>query len=473
MTGTEIAACAAFIDGAAVAGDGDAIEVVSPVDGRVVAVVHEAGPELVARATAAARSAFASWSSTFVEDRAAILERLATLLEAAGEDIAGEVSTEMGMPLALARITQVDLAASVLRRTADTARATAWSTAHDGYTVHSVAAGVVAAITPWNMPVYQVVAKVAPALAAGCTVVLKPSEMAPSAPLRLAALALAAGLPAGAFNVVFGTGPVTGEALVCDEQVDVVSFTGSVRAGRRVAALAGEGIRRVALELGGKSATLVLDDADLSVAVPSAVRAAFLNSGQACNAPTRLLVPRGRLPEVEALAAQTVAALRVGPPAEAGTDLGPLVSSSQHERVVGFVDRALAAGARVVARGETPLPAPYLAPIVLGGVGAGSEIAQQEVFGPVLVVLPYDDEADAVRIANGTAFGLSAEVWSPDPARVARVATQLRAGQIKVNGVRTRERPDAPFGGFGLSGVGRELGSWGLHEFLETKAVLA
>jgi aldehyde dehydrogenase (NAD+) len=254
--------------------------------------------------------------------------------------------------------------------------------------------------------------------------------------------------------------------------VDVVSFTGSVGAGARVGALAAAEIRRVALELGGKSASVVLDDADLDDVIPRAVRAAFLNTGQACNAPTRLLFPRAAQERVEALAAATVAALRVGDPSEPGTDLGPLVSTAQHERVTGFIERALAGGARTVATVEG-LRAPYCGPVVLADVDRDAEIARDEVFGPVLTLLPYDNDADAVALANSTRYGLSAEIWGTDPARIATVADGLRAGQIKVNGVRTRERPGAPFGGFGHSGMGRELGEWGLLEFLEVKAVLA
>ena len=447
------------------------IKVVSPVDGAVVAIVAETAPEGVRAAVGAACAAAPAWAALPVADRAAVLERWADLVLAAGDELAVAVTRERGMPTALARATQVELVASVLRSTAQTARDFAWTQQHGGFEVRHVAAGVVAAITPWNMPVYQCVTKLAPALAAGCAVVLKPSELAPTGPSRFVELGLEAGVPADVLGIVHGRGPTTGEALVTAEGVDVVSFTGSVGAGARVGALAAADIRRVALELGGKSASVVLDDADLDTAVPRAVRGAFLNTGQACNAPTRLLHPRAAQERVEALAAATVAALTVGDPMDPGTDLGPLVSTAQHERVTGFVERALAAGARKVAAVEG-LRAPYCGPVVLADVGREAEIAREEVFGPVLTLLPYDDDADAVSLANSTRYGLSAEVWGTDPARIAAVADGLRAGQIKVNGVRTRERPGAPFGGFGRSGVGRELGEWGLMEFLEVKAVL-
>jgi acyl-CoA reductase-like NAD-dependent aldehyde dehydrogenase len=309
-------------------------------------------------------------------------------------------------------------------------------------------------------------------LAAGCAVVLKPSELAPTGPEKFVELGITAGVPAAVIGLVHGRGAITGEALVTADGIDVVSFTGSTAAGGRVGALAAERIRRVALELGGKSAGVVLDDADLDEVVPRAVRAAFLNTGQACNAPTRLLYPRRAQAQVEALAAATVDATAVGP----GTDLGPLAGTAQHARVAGFITRALADGARVVGGtvpGTDDLAPPYVSPLVLADVARDAEIAREEVFGPVLVLLPYDDDSDAIALANATEYGLSAEIWGTDPARIATVATGLRAGQVKVNGVRTRTRPGAPFGGFGRSGIGRELGEWGLAEFLEVKAVLA
>jgi acyl-CoA reductase-like NAD-dependent aldehyde dehydrogenase len=448
------------------------LEVVSPIDGAVVATLAETSVAAVQAVVDAARAAQPGWARVPVVDRAAILDRWADAVEATGDEFAVSVAREMGMPLPLARLTQVELVASVLRNTAATVRGFAWTQQHDGFGVHHVPAGVVAAITPWNMPVYQCATKLAPALAAGCAVVLKPSELAPTAASRFVELGWAAGLPAGVLGLVHGRGPTTGEALVSADGVDVVSFTGSVAAGARVGALAAERIRRVALELGGKSASIVLDDADVDDVLPRAVRAAFVNTGQACNAPTRLLYPRAAQARVEAAAVDTVARIRVGDPFAPGTDLGPLVSTAQHERVTGFLDRALAAGARPVAAGAE-LKAPYFAPVVLADVARDAEIAREEVFGPVLVLLPYDDDADAVALANATAYGLSAEVWGRDPARIARLVNELRVGQVKVNGVRTRSRAGAPFGGFGRSGVGRELGEWGLLEFLEVKAVLA
>jgi len=448
------------------------IEVVSPIDGAVVATVAESTPAEVQAVVDAARAAAPAWAATSVEERAAVLDRWAEAVEAHGDEIAAAVSREMGMPARLAQITQVELVANSLRSTAQAARDFPWTRKHDGFEVQHMAAGVVAAITPWNFPVYQCVTKLAPALAAGCAVVLKPSELAPTGPEKFVELGITAGVPAAVIGLVHGRGATTGEALVTADGIDVVSFTGSTAAGGRVGALAAERIRRVALELGGKSAGVVLDDADLDEVVPRAVRAAFLNTGQACNAPTRLLYPRRAQAQVEALAAATVDATAVGP----GADLGPLAGPAQHARVTGFITRALADGARVVGGtvpGTDDLAPPYVSPLVLADVARDAEIAREEVFGPVLVLLPYDDDTDAIALANATDYGLSAEIWGTDPARIATVASGLRAGQVKVNGVRTRTRPGAPFGGFGRSGIGRELGEWGLAEFLEVKAVLA
>jgi aldehyde dehydrogenase (NAD+) len=454
------------------------IEVVSPIDGEVVASYAETAPDDVQRVVDAARAAAPAWARLSVEKRAAVLDRWADAVLTAGDELAAAVTREMGMPAALARVTQADLVANVLRNTAAIAREFAWTQKHDGFEVHHVPAGVVAAITPWNMPVYQCATKLAPALVAGCAVVLKPSELAPTAARRFVELGIESGVPTDVLGLVHGYGPNTGEALVTADGIDVVSFTGSGPAGARVGSLAAARIRRVALELGGKSASIVLDDADLDDVLPRAIRAAFLNTGQACNAPTRLLYPRAEQARVQAAAVATLAGIRPGDPRLADTDLGPLVSVAQYERVVGFVDRALAAGARVVAgtaphrAGAGALPPPYIAPIVLGDVARDAEIAREEVFGPVLVLLPYDGDPDAIALANDTDYGLSAEVWGSDPARVIAVATELRVGQVKVNGVRTRSRAGAPFGGFGRSGVGRELGEWGLLEFCEVRAVL-
>jgi acyl-CoA reductase-like NAD-dependent aldehyde dehydrogenase len=333
--------------------------------------------------------------------------------------------------------------------------------------------GVVGCITPWNYPLHQIALKVAPALAAGCTVVLKPSEVAPVNAFILAEVIDEAGLPAGVFNLVTGVGPVVGEAIAAHPDVDMVSFTGSTRAGKRVAELAAKTVKRVALELGGKSANVILDDADFQKAVADGVGKCFLNSGQTCTALSRMLVPRDRLGDVEAVAAATAANFTPGDPFEKTSRLGPLVSAVQRDRVRGYIETGVEEGARLVTGGAD---APdgldtgfFVKPTVFSDVTPDMTIAQEEIFGPVLAIMPYDSEDDAVRIANGTIYGLAGGVWSGDPERAMRVARRLRAGQIEVNGGAFNAR--APFGGYKQSGVGREAGTYGLEEFLEVKAL--
>jgi betaine-aldehyde dehydrogenase len=335
------------------------------------------------------------------------------------------------------------------------------------------AVGVVGCITPWNYPLHQIAAKVAPALAAGCTVVLKPSEVAPLNAYILADIIHGVGVPAGVFNLVTGTGAVVGEALVKHPEVDMISFTGSTRAGKRVAELAAGTVKRVALELGGKSAAVLLDDADFNAAVKSVLNSCFINSGQTCNALTRMLVPASSYEEVARLAAQTAATFNVGDPLGAEAKLGPLVSKAQQERVRAYIRKGIGEGAELLA-GGADMPdglskGCYVKPTVFGRVQPGSTIAQEEIFGPVLSIIAYGDEDEAVRIANGTVYGLAAAVWSADGARAQAMAKRLRAGQVDVNG--GTFNINAPFGGFKQSGRGRELGKYGLEEFLEFKSV--
>jgi acyl-CoA reductase-like NAD-dependent aldehyde dehydrogenase len=334
--------------------------------------------------------------------------------------------------------------------------------------------GVVAAITPWNYPLHQIAAKVAAALAAGCTVVLKPSEVAPLNAFHLAEIVDAAGLPPGVFNLVTGYGPEVGEALVTDAEVDMVSFTGSTAAGRRISMLAAATVKRVALELGGKSAAIVLDDADFNVAAKAVVGNCFLNSGQTCTAQTRMLVPKARQDEAAQLAVAAAQAYRVGDPLAPETTLGPLASKAQLERVRGFIGAGVAEGAHLLTGGaELPGAVPadgyYVAPTVFGKVRPQMTIAREEIFGPVLSIIGYDDEADAVRIANDTVYGLAGAVWSADPAHAEAVARLIRAGQVDINGAPFNL--EAPFGGYRQSGNGRELGRYGLEEFLEYKSI--
>jgi acyl-CoA reductase-like NAD-dependent aldehyde dehydrogenase len=333
--------------------------------------------------------------------------------------------------------------------------------------------GVVGCITPWNYPLHQIAAKVAPALTAGCTVVVKPSEITPLNAFVLAEIVEEVGLPPGVFNLVPGVGPVVGEAIAAHPGVDMVSFTGSTRAGKRVAEVASQTVKRVALELGGKSPNVILDDADLLQAVPDGLGKCFLNSGQTCSALTRMLVPRARLEEVEQIAAATLPHLSVGDPLEPGHTMGPLVSEAQRERVREYIRKGREEGAKLVAGGEEPPEGAergfFVQPTIFSEVTPEMTIAQEEIFGPVLVLMPYEDEEDAVRLANDTIYGLAGGVWSGDEERARRVARRLRTGQVEVNGAAFN--PLAPFGGYKQSGHGREFGKFGLDEFLETKAI--
>jgi acyl-CoA reductase-like NAD-dependent aldehyde dehydrogenase len=333
--------------------------------------------------------------------------------------------------------------------------------------------GVVACITPWNYPLHQVVAKVAPALAAGCTVVLKPSEVAPLTAFVLAEIMDEVGLPAGVFNLVTGFGPVVGEALAAHPDVDMVSFTGSTRAGKRVSELAAQSIKRVALELGGKSANVILDDADFAKAVSSGVANCYFNSGQTCSAHTRMLVPKAKHDEAVQIATATAEKFKPGDPKADGTRLGPLISATQQERVRNYIQKGIDEGATLVTGGaEAPegLEQGYFVrPTIFANVKNSMTIAQEEIFGPVLSIIPYEDEDDAVRIANDTVYGLAGGVWSSDPERAQRIARRLRTGQVDING--GKFNPLAPFGGYKQSGNGREFGKFGLEEFLEVKAM--
>lgn len=440
---------------------------------QVFAAVSLAGQEEVEAAVTAARAALPAWSATPLAKRTAFLRRIAAELSDHADALAEAITREVGMPLKLSRRIQVQAPIAAWGAYADIADGFAFESRVGQSIVSQEPVGVVACITPWNYPLHQITGKVAPALAAGCTVVLKPSELAPAAAYALARAIEAAGVPAGVFNLVPGQGASVGEALVGHAGVDMVSFTGSTAAGRRVASLAGAGIKRVALELGGKSASVVLPDADLAAAMKHALSACFLNSGQTCTAITRVLVPRAREEECLALLKRGVAGFVMGDPCAGETRLGPLVSAEQRQRVKQYIADAVAAGALALTGGsgeaDVPTKGYFVAPTVLAKVRPESRVAQEEVFGPVLSVIAYQDVDEAVQIANGTPYGLAAAVWSGDPACALAIARRLRAGQVDVNGAPFD--PAAPFGGFGMSGVGRENGVFGLQEFLEPRAI--
>ena len=450
-------------------------EVRNPATEEVIGIVPEAPAEFAQEAIAAAQAGFELWSATSVETRAKTLERLAEAMEVHRSQLGRLTSAEIGTPLKDALGGQVDLPVRVLRSYAEIARRYPWDERDEaGSSVVREGAGVVVAITPWNFPVHQIIAKLAPALAAGCSVVLKPAELTPLNALFLAALCESIGLPDGVFNVVTGQGSVVGEALVQSDGYEIVSFTGSLKVGRHVGEVAGSKIARAALELGGKSPAIVFDDADLTVAVQTTVRNCFVNAGQKCNAPTRLLVPRNRLDEAVAIAKEAAESYVVGDPNDPSTTMGPLVSAAQREVVTGFLSRAQSDGARIVTGGRAAQQdrGYFLTPAIVTDVSRSSEIAREEVFGPVLVVMAHDGEDDAIALANDSEYGLSAEVWSGDPGRAAHLARRIKAGQVRVNGVRTPALPVSPFGGYKRSGNGRELGEFGLDEFVEIKAVL-
>ena len=449
------------------------IDVLSASTEEVIGSVPEGTPADVDRAARAARTAFdAGWSLTTVEERSAWLTKLSGALKERGEQIANIIAQEVGSPLSMATPIQAGLPVAVTNSYAQLIASLKLEQEIGNSLVVREPYGVVGAITPWNYPLHQIMAKIAPALAAGCTVVLKPSEVAPLNAFLLAEACEAIGLPNGVVNIVTGLGPVVGEALATHPMIDMVSFTGSLRAGRRVSALASDSIKKVTLELGGKSAFVVLDDAPFDKAITAGARNAMLNSGQTCSAWTRMVVPRSRYQEALDLAAQAVSGLKLGDPLDPSSRLGPLISATQRDRVEGFIAKGKQEGARVVIGGGRPAAFAkgyYVEPTIFADVKSKMTIAQEEIFGPVLSVLPYDSEDEAVDIANDTIYGLAGGVWSGDPERAMKIARRMRTGQVDVNG--GRYNPLAPFGGYKQSGIGRELGMFGLEEYLQIKSI--
>jgi len=455
-----------YINGAWVPPSSDAsLEVRNAATEEVIARVPAGTTDDVELAVRAARAAFGSWAATPAEQRSVFLHNVADALAARADEIARIITAEVGMPLKLSQRFQAALPPQVMESYARLAREYRFEERVANSLVIKEPVGVVGAITPWNYPLHQVVAKVAPALAAGCTVVLKPSEAAPLSAFVLAELVHAAGLPRGVFNLVCGTGPVAGEAIARHPEIDMISFTGSTRAGKRVSELAAATVKRVALELGGKSASIVLDDADLPRAVRGTVNSCFLNSGQTCTALTRLLVPESRYQDAAQLAVENARAFNPGDPTQDATRLGPLISAAQRERVRSFIRKGVAEGATLLLGGAEQPPGLdrgyFVQPTVFGRVQPGMTIEQEEIFGPVLAVIAYRDEDDAVRIANGTPYGLAGAVWSKDEERARRVARRIRAGRVDVNGGGFNIL--APFGGYKQSGHGREFGKYGLR----------
>ncbi|MFE2375872.1 aldehyde dehydrogenase family protein [Streptomyces sp. NPDC059398] len=447
------------------AAGGDTIAVVNPADEQVIGHVPAGTPEDVDAAVRAARAAFPAWAATAPAARAARIGALRDVLVARQDEIAETVTAELGAPLKFSRAVHAGMPAMVAGSYAELAAAHPFEETVGNSKVLSEPVGVVGAITPWNYPLHQIVAKVAPALAAGCTVVLKPAEDTPLTAQLFAEATAEAGLPAGVFNLVTGLGPVAGQALAGHDGVDLVSFTGSTAVGRQIGAVAGAAVKRVALELGGKSANVILPSADLARAVAVGVANVMGNSGQTCSAWTRMLVHRDQYDEAVGLAA--AAAAKYAP----GERMGPLVNAKQLDRVRGYIEKGVEEGARLVAGGpEAPFERGYyVSPTVFADVTPGMTIAQEEIFGPVVSLIAYEDEEDALRIANGTVYGLAGAVWAGEESEAVAFARRMETGQVDING--GRFNPLAPFGGYKQSGVGRELGSHGLAEYLQTKSL--
>ncbi|MFD9303618.1 aldehyde dehydrogenase family protein [Streptomyces sp. NPDC060048] len=450
---------------------GDRIEVLNPADERPIASVPAGTAQDVDAAVRAARAAFPSWAATPPAERAALIGALRDVLIARKGELAETITAELGSPLGFSEMVHVGAPVAVASSFAELGASYAFEERIGNSTVLMEPVGVVGAITPWNYPLHQIVAKVAPALAAGCTVVLKPAEDTPLTAQLFAEAVHEAGIPAGVFNLVTGTGPVAGQALAAHEGVDLVSFTGSTAVGKLIGATAGAAVKRVALELGGKSANVILPGADLAKAVAAGVGHVMNNAGQSCNALTRMLVHRDQYEEAVSLAATAAAKYSSGDPLDPGTRLGPVVSAKQRDRVRGFITKGVEEGARLVAGGpEAPHEQGYfIAPTVFADVTPEMTIAQEEIFGPVLSILPYEDQDEALAIANGTDYGLGGAVWAGDEETAVAFARRMDTGQVDING--GRFNPLAPFGGYKKSGVGRELGPHGLAEYLQTKSL--
>ena len=464
-----------YIGGEWVAPAGQArLPVIDPSTEEAFAEIAMGTPADVDRAVAAARKAFASFALTTPEERLALIRKILEAYSERYDEMAQLISREIGAPRALAHGWQAGLGTRHLKELIRTCEAFTWQRKKGTTLITHEPIGVVALITPWNWPINQIVCKVAPAIAAGCTMVLKPSEVSPLNALLFAEVLDAAGVPPGVFNLVNGDGPTVGAALCSHPDVDMVSFTGSTRAGIEVARLAAPTVKRVHQELGGKSANLILDDADLDAAVTAGVNACFGNSGQSCNAPTRMFVPAARHEEALAIARRAAEAHVVGPADAAGTTLGPVVSALQFERIQRLIETGVDEGARVVTGGpgrpDGLTRGYFVRPTVFAGVTPDMTIARDEIFGPVLSILPYRDEDDAIAMANDSVFGLAAYVQSGDIERARRVARRLRAGSVHLN--YPAWDAGAPFGGYKQSGNGREYGEWGLEAFLEVKGIV-
>lgn len=449
------------------------LDVINPATEEAFATISMGTADDVDAAAKAARAAFPAWSQSTIEERKAIIGNIIAGMKARGDEIATAISNEMGAPMGLAKTAQLGSGMGHFASILGILDSYEFEEVRGSTKIVKEAAGVCGFITPWNWPLNQIACKVAPAIAAGCTIVLKPSEIAPLSAYILAEIIAESGLPAGVFNMVNGDGPTVGAAISSHPEIDVVSFTGSTRAGQEVAKAAADGIKRVMQELGGKSANIILDDADLAKSVGGGVIGCFGNSGQSCNAPTRMLVPKAKMAEAIEIAKVAAAKASVGDPSDEKTRLGPVVSELQFNKITALIEKGIAEGAELIVGGpgrpEGIDKGYFIQPTVFANVTNDMTIATEEIFGPVLTILGYEDDEDAVRIANDTEYGLSGYV-SGEPAHAEKIARQIRTGMVHINGA----GPDfsSPFGGYKKSGNGREWGLEGFEEFLETKAML-
>ena len=462
-----------FVDGQWQKSTGpEIIDVINPYSEQIIASVASCSSEDISRAVEASHQAFLTWSQSSVETRVSLLRKIAQVLKEQQEELANTIASELGMPLKMTQRVQVGSPIATFELTAQELEKYLREEHIGNSIVTREPAGVVVAITPWNYPLHQIAAKVAPAIASGCTVILKPSEVTPLNAILLAKVFELANAPAGIFNLVFGRGPLVGEYLVTAPKVDLISFTGSTRAGKSIMAQAAGQIKRVKLELGGKSASIILPGADLVKATKSSVNSCFLNSGQTCSALTRLLVHENDYEAICQLAVNQAKSFTLGDPMVESTRLGPLVSKVQQERVRSYIKKGIEQGASLLVGGAT-MPEGisqgfFVSPTILGDVKPEHTIAQEEIFGPVLTIIKYRDVDHAIEIANSTLYGLAGAVWGATPDEALNVAKKIRAGQVDINGGFFNML--APFGGFKQSGFGRELGKFGIDEFLELKS---
>ncbi|MGH1543382.1 MAG: aldehyde dehydrogenase family protein [Arenicella sp.] len=450
-------------------------DVINPATETPVAVISLGAKNDLNKAVSAAKRAFNSWGTSSISDRETLLRNILKSYERRKEEMAQMISLELGCPISFSREEQVPCGSSHLEATLEALLSHEFErpSLRGGSMLHDEPVGVCGLITPWNWPIHQLAAKVVPAIAAGCTMVLKPSELSPLSAALFAEILDEAGCPPGVFNLINGDGAEVGSALTAHPDIDLISFTGSTRAGVLVTQSAAESVKRVVTELGGKSPNICFADADLESAVSFSVASCFSNSGQSCDAPTRLLVERSVYSTVIELATRQAQHTKVAPPSEEGDHIGPVISQTQYDKIQQLIQTGIDEGARLIA-GGTGKPEGidtgyYVRPTIFADVSNDMNIAQQEIFGPVLVIIPFDDEDEAIQIANDTPYGLYAYIQTGNPDRAMRVARQIRAGNVSVNGQIADF--DVPFGGYKQSGNGREYGLFGLHDFLETKGI--